>query len=296
MENDGRTRIIQEPGMRTIIRQDNRMFIRGDDRFRLRRFGAARTVRRPDGSTVTILNRPGGVQIISVYDQYGRLIERRRRGGGRDFVFFSNRRTRAVGAGALIAAPLVLAPLALAMPRERYIVEYDEAPPQLVYETLSAPPVQRLERRYSMDEVLQNRAVRDRMRSVDLNDINFASGSWEVPSRYHARLARIAQAMLRIIEKNPREIFLIEGHTDAAGEPEDNLTLSDRRAEAVAVLLTEQFQAPPENLMVQGYGEQHLKVQTSASEPRNRRVTIRRVTPLLAQQLQQRGQAGQPQQ
>ncbi len=55
-------------------------------------------------------------------------------------------------------------------------------------------------------------------------------------------------------------MFLIEGHTDAVGTEEDNLSLSDRRAEAVAVALTEQFQIPPENLTTQGYGEQQLKV------------------------------------
>ena len=37
----------------------------------------------------------------------------------------------------------------------------------------------------------------------------------------------------------------IEGHTDATGTPEDNLSLSDRRAEAVGEILTSQFQIPP---------------------------------------------------
>ena len=53
---------------------------------------------------------------------------------------------------------------------------------------------------------------------------------------------------------------MIEGHTDAVGADEDNLSLSDRRAESVAVALTEQFQVPAENLVTQGYGEQYLKV------------------------------------
>ena len=35
---------------------------------------------------------------------------------------------------------------------------------------------------------------------------------------------------------NPDEVFLVEGHTDAVGTEEDNLSLSDRRAEAVAAL------------------------------------------------------------
>jgi outer membrane protein OmpA-like peptidoglycan-associated protein len=88
--------------------------------------------------------------------------------------------------------------------------------------------------------------------------------------------------MKQAIAKNNAEVFLVEGHTDAVGDEVDNLTLSDRRAEAVAVVLTEQFGIPPENLTTQGYGEQQLKVQTEGAERQNRRVSVRRITPLLA--------------
>ena len=92
----------------------------------------------------------------------------------------------------------------------------------------------------------------------------------------------IASAIEQVIRRNPNEVFLIEGHTDAVGADIDNLSLSDRRAESVAVALTEQFRVPPENLTTQGYGEQHLKVPTPGPEEQNRRVTVRRITPLLA--------------
>jgi hypothetical protein len=52
----------------------------------------------------------------------------------------------------------------------------------------------------------------------------------------------------RAIAANPSEVFLIEGHTDAVGSDVDNLSLSDRRAEAVALVLSQQFGVPPENL------------------------------------------------
>ena len=52
----------------------------------------------------------------------------------------------------------------------------------------------------------------------------------------------------------------------AVGSDVDNLSLSDRRAETVAVALTEQFGVPAENLTTQGYGEQYLKVQTQGPE------------------------------
>jgi outer membrane protein OmpA-like peptidoglycan-associated protein len=59
--------------------------------------------------------------------------------------------------------------------------------------------------------------------------------------------------------------------------------LSDQRAEAIAVALSSNFAIPPENLITQGYGEQYLKVPTEEAERENRRVTVRRITPLVAQ-------------
>ena len=74
---------------------------------------------------------------------------------------------------------------------------------------------------------------------------------------------------------------MMEGHTDAVGSDIDNLSLSDRRAEAVAVILTDAYQIPPENLVTQGYGEQYPKLPIAGPSRENRRVAVRRVTPLL---------------
>ncbi len=41
------------------------------------------------------------------------------------------------------------------------------------------------------------------------------------------------------------------------------------------------FDIPPENLVTQGYGEEDLKIPTEAPERENRRVTLRRITPLV---------------
>ena len=92
------------------------------------------------------------------------------------------------------------------------------------------------------------------------------------------------EAIKQAIGRNPAEIFLVEGHTDAIGSDDDNLSLSDRRAETVAITLTQRFGVPAENLTTQGYGEQYLKVPTQAAERQNRRVTLRRITPLLTGQ------------
>jgi OmpA-OmpF porin, OOP family len=50
--------------------------------------------------------------------------------------------------------------------------------------------------------------------------------------------------------------------------------------------LSQQFGVLAENLTTQGYGEQYLKVPTQGPERTNRRVTVRRITPLLTGQNQ----------
>jgi outer membrane protein OmpA-like peptidoglycan-associated protein len=84
-----------------------------------------------------------------------------------------------------------------------------------------------------------------------------------------------------VLEKDPSETFLIEGHTDAVGSDQSNLILSDQRAESVANVLSDVYGIAPENLATQGYGESYLKVNTVGPEQENRRVTIRRVTALV---------------
>jgi outer membrane protein OmpA-like peptidoglycan-associated protein len=175
-----------------------------------------------------------------------------------------------------------LPPPVIRIPRERYIVETERASPEMIYEALVAPPIERLERPYTLEEIRYSQMVRERMPRIDLDTINFEFGSWEVPPDQLDRLAVVAQAIARAIQRNPREVFLIEGHTDAVGSDVDNLSLSDRRAESVALALSERFQVPAENLSTQGYGKQYLKVPTDAPERQNRRVTVRRITPLLA--------------
>ena len=286
---NGRT-VIQE-GNRQIVQDGGRNFIRADENERFRRFAPNAQTSQRGGETFTSYSRPGGVQIVNVTDSNGRLLRRVRRGpDGREVVLIENRRGPGFGAGlaaglavGVTAAVLLNLPAPVVnIPRERYIVDLDAAPPALLYETLDAPPLVDIERAYTLDEIRYNVELRDRMRRIDINTITFDSGSWEIAPDQFDRLAGIAAAMQRVLSRRPNEVFLIEGHTDAVGSDLDNLTLSDRRAETVAVILTETFQVPPENLVTQGYGEQYLKVQTQEANRINRRVAVRRVGPLLA--------------
>jgi OOP family OmpA-OmpF porin len=277
-QEGGRT-VFNEPGRVIVVDPGGQSFIRHNEEDRFR-FGA-RDIRTEQvgGETRTIVIRPDGSQIITVNGRDGQLLRRIRRDErGREIIIIDNsyRDPGAVG-GFYVDLP----PPVIRIPYNRYIVDAEDASPDLIYDTMEAPPIDRIERRYSLDEIRYSPSVRQLMPSIDLNSINFETGSWEIPPDQAAKLQSIADGLNRAISRNPREVFLIEGHTDAVGSDVDNLSLSDRRAEAAAELLTQQFQVPAENLTSQGYGKQYLKEQTDGPSRINRRVTIRRITPLL---------------
>lgn len=289
VEDGGRRTVIQEPGNRIIVKQDNRSIIRHDEAERFKRRPDARSERRTDGTVVTFYDRPDRVRIISEVDNHGRLIRRyRREPDGAERNIIDNRRflrnvAIGVGIGAIGLAIVTLAPPRVTIPREKYIVDYDRATDDDIDEALGSEPIEPLERSYSLEEVRDNYALRQRMRHVELGNINFGFGAWEVSPDQYPKLERLARAILRALRRNPDEVFLIEGYTDAVGSDVDNLSLSDRRASAVAEILSETFGVPPENLVTQGYGEQYLKIPTQGPEPLNRIVAARRITPLMSE-------------
>jgi outer membrane protein OmpA-like peptidoglycan-associated protein len=237
------------------------------------------------GRTRTIVYRRNGVQIITTRDRRGDIVRRvKRMPDGVDIILYDNRfdeedteRRR----------PVILRDVRrprIDIPEDEYIVDLGRAEPDQIRGALLAPPVQQVERRYTLDEVLRNEPVRAYSPRIDLDTITFESGSATIGDDQMRSLTYLGQAMEEVLAERPDEVYLIEGHTDAVGGGNDNLILSDRRAEAVAVALSQNFEIPPENLVTQGYGEQYLKIDTDESERRNRRATVRRLTDLLAQQ------------
>jgi outer membrane protein OmpA-like peptidoglycan-associated protein len=293
VEEGGRRVIIEEPDDRVIVREGDQVIIRHDETDRFRRTYRDADIReeRRGDENVTIIRRPDGTEIVTVRDEDGNLIRRvRREPAGNEVVLIENRRSGVgvrPGYGYVEEDVRRLPPPVVRIPREEYIVETERASEDDLVRTFSAPPVERVERAYTLDEIRQSQPLRERMRRVDLDTINFEFGSWQLPPDQAGALSGIAQALRQTISRNPNEIFLIEGHTDAVGSDEDNLALSDRRAETIATILTQQYQIPAENLTTQGYGEQYLKVNTQGPERENRRVTLRRITPLLQGQNQQ---------
>ncbi|WP_093236414.1 OmpA family protein [Sinorhizobium sp. NFACC03] len=275
--------VVERVDDRVVLGVGDQIFVRGDDRPRLRHDAQeAYYDELPRGRVRETIVRPGGYRIVTVYDRYGDILQRSRvDGDGNEYVLMYAPEYQEDRRPAILDVGYELPPMRLTIPVDDYIVDYSEDPERDYYEFLSEPPVERVERVYTIDEVRNSARLRDKVRRIDLDTIHFPTGSAEVSMSQAKTLRTVAEAMQKVLDKDPGETFFIEGHTDAVGSDRANLVLSDERAESVAVLLTEVYGIPAENLVTQGYGERFLKIGTQEPEEENRRVTIRRVTPLV---------------
>jgi outer membrane protein OmpA-like peptidoglycan-associated protein len=151
-------------------------------------------------------------------------------------------------------------------------------------------PIRRLERTYDRDElieepevILTRPEVRESLPGVEIDTIRFGFNEAFVREEEVQNLDRLGSIIERVVTAHPQELFVIEGHTDAVGSDQYNLKLSKQRAEAVRQILLEFYNIGEENLMTVGLGERYLKIPTPDPEQENRRVTVRRATPLLSE-------------
>jgi len=278
-------KVVGDEGDRIIVERDGEYYVRKDESSLLRRGDAEITVTRlRGGRTLETVTRRNGVVIETVRDEGGFILKRTRiLPSGREYVLIDNRdRDR----NERVDWDRRLPPIRVDIPRDRYIVPARRATRQVIYDTITAPPVERVEQSYTLRDVRENERIRAKVRRVDLDTITFETGSAVVRQNQVPLLEDMAAAIQELIDKDPTAVVLVEGHTDAVGSETYNLALSDRRAETVAAILVDSYGIPPENLVTQGYGEQYLKVETPQAEAQNRRATIRNITPLLAAQSQ----------
>lgn len=239
--------------------------------------------RLPGGRVKETVERPNGVQIVTIRNKYGEVLKRSRiTPDGREYIlayyddsnqdddFFS---WRDPGDD--------LPPLRLTIPVRDYILDADLADEDEVELFFRKPPVEQVRKIYSIDDVKRSARLRDSVRRIEVGGLTFDTGKATIARDQIGALSKVANAMLAMLKDNPAETFLIEGHTDAVGSDQSNLVLSDARAATVAKILTDFYDVPPENLTTQGYGERYLKVQTEGPEQLNRRVSIKRITPLI---------------
>jgi len=229
-----------------------------------------------------VITRPDGTQIITVRNRNGDILRRSRiTPDGREYVLAYFDESYYDDLERWRDPAEDLPPLRLNIPVREYVLDASYADEDELEVFFSQPPVEQVARLYSIDEVKRSARLRDSVRRLEIGNLTFDTGAATIERSQVQALSGVANAMLTLLERNPNETFLIEGHTDAIGSDIANLRLSDLRAATVARVLTDFYGVPPENLATQGYGERYLKIRTEAAERENRRVTIRRITPLI---------------
>jgi outer membrane protein OmpA-like peptidoglycan-associated protein len=268
-------KVVANTGDRVVVEGARGLTVYKDDDTLLRQPGATmRTENFADGSMRTTLDREDGAQVVTIRDPRGRVLRRAvTYPNGTQYNLFDDLQPEpAVNVHQLEETRPV--------PRRLSASENDLA---ALRAALSEDQAFDAGRTFNLRQIREIEQVRSLVPAIELDTMTFPTSSAAIPPAQARSLLRLGILIEEMLLENPREMFLIEGHTDAVGSGSQNLSLSDRRAESVALALTENFHISPENLIVQGYGEAFPRVQTQAAEERNRRVTARRITPLLRQ-------------
>ncbi len=264
--------VVSNSGDRVVIRDSSGdLEVLRDDDTLLRRPGAdVRTETFSDGSTRTTVTRPDGTRVVTIADAAGRVVKRTRyTHDGREIIIIDDTED---------VRPVDVTRLPQPAPRRE---SFDSRDRESLEAALRAQSRADVNRSFTLRQVREYREVRELMPEISIDAINFATASAAIQPQEAEELFELGEAMRDFIAENPDELFMVEGHTDAVGDAAYNLALSDRRAESVALALTEYFDVPPENMIIQGYGESHLLVPTQQAERANRRAVVRRITPLL---------------
>ncbi|TFL19752.1 OmpA family protein [Jannaschia formosa] len=283
---NNRTRVVSNSGDRVVVQQDDGdLQVLKDDDALLRQAGSTvRTENFDDGSSRTIVTREDGSRVITVRDASLRVLRRTLiEPDGDEYVLIDDTQDfEPVDLSELPSQPLVTTRAGSALdPLAGLGTAQDDPLRDALRREAGLVTPAAVDRRFSLSQVRNIPEVRALAPAFEVADVTFPSGSAAIAPEQARNLTDLARLVLEAIRENPREVFLIEGHTDAVGDAAYNLALSDRRAESLALALNEYFGVPVENMVVQGYGERFLKVPTQSDERANRRATVRQITGLL---------------
>ncbi|WP_134679806.1 OmpA family protein [Paracoccus ravus] len=248
-------------GSQQIYRDDNALLYQPGSNVETERF--------QDGSTRTTVWREDGSRVVTIRDANANILRRTL--------------VRPDGTQVPLINDTAVQPVQVStLPRPQPVQYYDRP---LQEDELRAALLREsaTDRRFSLGQIRDIPEVRSLVAPVNVPQITFDTGSAALASSQAEQLSTLGKVIRDAIDANPNEMFMIEGYTDAVGSKASNLALSDRRAESLALALTEYFQVPPENMVVQGYGEEFLLVPSDGPQRDNRRVGVRRITDLLEQ-------------
>ncbi len=139
-----------------------------------------------------------------------------------------------------------------------------------LYEKTQLDAAAQARERFSDDEAM---VVRDAERlTLRLIGLSFQAGRTEIPGGARGLLERLGELLVLY----PQTRVAVEGHTDATGKEETNVTLSKSRADAVMRFLAEQSGVEAERMTSSGLGSAQPidSNNTRSGRERNRRIDV----------------------
>ncbi len=267
--NNNRQVALSAPDRVVVTREDGSQEVIKDEVALLRQPGSNVTTENfDDGSSRTIVTRQDGSRVVTIRDADLRVLRR-------TLVSADGTTTQ------LIDDTTDVQPVDVSQLPEPAEVQSSDAPMDEAALRAALRRESDIERRFTLSQIRNIPEVRSLVAPVNIDAITFDTGSAAIRPDQARQLQSLGRVIEESVADNPSEIFMIEGHTDTVGADAFNLALSDRRAESVALALTEYFDVPPENLVTQGYGEQFLRIRSQGDIRDNRRASVRRITELL---------------
>jgi outer membrane protein OmpA-like peptidoglycan-associated protein len=123
------------------------------------------------------------------------------------------------------------------------------------------------------DAIVQDFELAQVPKKITLQGVAFDSGAATIKRESFAALEEAA----RFLTENPTVAVVIEGHTDGSGSSEENVALSQRRADAVLKYLVVNHGVDPTRLSAKGLGSQEPLASNESEDGRakNRRIELR---------------------
>jgi outer membrane protein OmpA-like peptidoglycan-associated protein len=139
----------------------------------------------------------------------------------------------------------------------------------LIFLFLSATIARAVDLNKNVADTAEMKTMNASLRSVQnqYGPIVFVTGKADLDA---AKCKKTLDTVATIVKKYPRFLVTVEGHTDNVGNKNANLTLSQKRAEAVVAWLVSSGGVEKKQLKAKGYGDTKPIANNKTEEGRNK--------------------------
>lgn len=204
--NTGDRVVVSLPdGSQQVIRDDNALLYQPGSNVQTETFD--------DGSTRTTVRRADGSRVVTIRDANLKVLRR-------TLIDADGQETRLINDTQ--AQPVQISTLPAPPPVKIYDRPLNEAELRAALNREAA-----INRRFSLSQIRDIPEVRSLVAPVDIPSITFDTGSAAITPDQARQLSTLGNVIKDAVASNPRELFMIEGYTDAIGSPaSSNLAIS----------------------------------------------------------------------